>query len=659
MDEQPERPEASHIAGRQMQHGATPLERATRALRTLSAGNRILLRATDEAQLLEDMCAVIVGTGGYRRAGVVYAEQDQRQSIQWMVWVRDQDGRPQSEDINWLNEFGFTYADDASGKTAVGTAIRTRLPCVGRDVLNGPIYADPNMAVFRAHAIQDGYAAITAFPLITDGEPLGALFMAATEPDAFDDEEVRLLAELADDLAFGIASLRLRERHRAAQATIERLAFYEPETGLPNRVRQQQLLSEALKRASSNAVPLSLVHFKICRFNEISHVFGYRIAGELVREVVRRLLDWTTPDRSLARVGEACFSMILYGSGSADAIAFARALCHALDEPIDLVGVVLDAPIHAGVACEPVGRTDADTLLKHANAALYHGVPVNDRVTVAADARLEDHAGRLALMGDLRRAAEHNELRLYCQPKVEIRSRRVVGAEVLVRWAHPVLGMIPPVRFIKLAEQSGIITRVTGWLLDSVFSALRNLKMQGTAQTLAINLSAYDFRNPSIARQVENLLSVWGVNPALVQFELTESALIDDPGATLVVLSRLKSMGVELLIDDFGTGYSGLSYLQKFPVDGIKIDQSFVMPMIDSSDSAAIVRSTIDLGHSLDLHVVAEGVESEAIWQRLADERCDVAQGYLIGMPMPVEQFPQWQIDWAARGAIPAAYRAT
>lgn len=655
MGEQPEGPETPRFAGRQSQHGSTALERATRALRTLSAGNRILLRATNEAQLLEDMCAVIVGTGGYRRAGVVYAEHDSRKSIRWMVWVREQDGRPQSEDIDWLNRFKFTYADDASGKTAVGTAIRTRLPCVGRDVLNSPVYADPGMAVFRAHAMQDGYAAVTAFPLIAEGEALGALFMAATEPDAFDDEEVRLLSELADDLAFGIASLRLREQHRAAQATIERLAFFDPETGLPNRVRQQQLLSEALKRANENAVPLSLVHLKICRFNEISHVFGYRIAGELVREVVRRLLNWTTPERSLARVGEACFSMMLYGAGSADAVDFARALCHALDEPIDLDGVVLDAPIHAGVACEPVGRTDADTLFKHANAALYHGVPVNDRVTVAADARLEDHAGRLALMGDLRRAVEHNELRLYCQPKVEIPSRRVAGAEVLVRWAHPILGMVPPVRFIKLAEQSGIITRVTGWLLNSVFGALRNLKMQGTAQAFAINLSAYDFRNPSTVRQIENLLSAWGVDPALVQFELTESALIDDPGATLVALSRLKSLGVELLIDDFGTGYSGLSYLQKFPVDGIKIDQSFVMPMVESSDSAAIVHSTIELGHSLDLHVVAEGVESDAIWQRLADERCDIAQGYLISMPMPVEQFPQWQADWAARGAIPAA----
>ncbi|NML61006.1 sensor domain-containing phosphodiesterase [Massilia sp. RP-1-19] len=625
------------------------LERSTRAFRTLSAGTRTLLRATNEAQLLQDMCTVIVETGGYRRAGVAYASEDEQKSMRWVVQVGMNNGKAQPVDVSWLNAFGFTYADIPAGRTAVGTAIRTRAPCVGRDILNSPLYAEPQLAIFRQQALDEGYASVTAFPLVADGHVLGALFMAAAEPDAFHEEEVRLLADMADDLAFGITSLRIRELHRAAQATIEKLAFFDTESGLPNRTLQLQAITAFLKQARAENVPLSLVHLKISRFEEISHVLGYQAADQLMKEIARRLSGWASPERPLARIGEACFSMILHGASMEDATAFAHTVLQALDDPIEVCGVALDAPVHASVACDVAAAMAPETLFRHANAALYHGTPVTDRVKVFANARAADYAGRLSLLGDLRRAVERNELRLYCQPKVDMRSGKVTGAEALVRWAHPRLGMVLPSHFIQLAEQSGMITHVTNWVLNAAFSQLRAWPVDDTPQTLAINISAYDFRNPTIVRQIDNLLSAWRIDPARVQFELTESALIDDPGATLVALSGLKALGVELLIDDFGTGYSSLSYLQKFPVDGIKIDQSFVMPMLDSPDSAAIVRSTIELGHTLSRHIVAEGVESEALWERLADEGCDVAQGYFIGEPMPIEDFPQWRAGWEAR----------
>jgi EAL domain-containing protein (putative c-di-GMP-specific phosphodiesterase class I) len=258
----------------------------------------------------------------------------------------------------------------------------------------------------------------------------------------------------------------------------------------------------------------------------------------------------------------------------------------------------------------------------------------------------QEHTRRLALMGDLHRAIEHNELRLYCQPKVAIASRRVCGAEALVRWQHPQHGMVSTAEFIQLAEQAGTITPLTNWMLEAAFSQSYAWQEAGLARALAVNLSAHDLYDPGLIDRIRGLFSTWGIAPALIQFELTESALMADPAAALETLTRLKQLDVELFVDDYGTGYSSLSYLQKLPVDGVKIDQSFVMPMMQSADSTVIVCSTIELGHNLGLKVVAEGVESQPIWERLAGLGCDVAQGYLLSMPMPAEQFQAWESKW-------------
>ncbi|WP_229422629.1 EAL domain-containing protein [Telluria aromaticivorans] len=224
-----------------------------------------------------------------------------------------------------------------------------------------------------------------------------------------------------------------------------------------------------------------------------------------------------------------------------------------------------------------------------------------------------------------------------------MKTGRISGAEALVRWAHPRLGVITPVHFIKLAEQSGIITRVTNWMLNATMGYLRGWQESGHTGKLALNLSAHDIRSPAMAQRIEDQLDAWGVRPELIQFELTESALIEDPDAALAALSRIKACGADVFIDDYGTGYSSLSYLQRFPIDGIKIDQSFISPMLDDPDSAVIVRSTIELGHALGSQVVAEGVENVRVWQQLTEHGCDQAQGYLISMPMPIEELARWQ----------------
>ncbi len=617
---------------------ANELARVNRALKTLSDGNRTLLRASDEHELLHDMCRVIVKTGGYRMACVAYAEYDEQKRIHWVAC--------EGTETAYMETHDFTWSDTELGRNAAGTAIRTGRAVVGRH-LTDPAYAGPAYARARENAIQKGYASGSAFPLRVDGKVLGALALTAAEPDAFDAQEVDLLSELADDLAYGIANLRTRAQHYAEQATIARLAYYDPLTGLPNRTLLWEVLDGAMQAAKQQHRALALLHLEVGRFHEINKVLGYNSGDQLLQELARRLARAVTDDEKLARVGEAEFAVLLSHGGAAYAIQVAQRLVSTLREPVQVSGLMLDARVGIGIALFPGHATDADALIRRANAAMHQVNPVQSGYAIYTGGQEQEHTRRLTIMGDLHRAIENDELRLYCQPKVDIATRRVCGAEALVRWQHRLHGMIAPTEFIKLAEQAGTITPLTHWMLEAAFRQSYAWHEAGLERALAINLSALDLQDPQLIERIDGLFSTWGVAPALIQFELTESAVMADPASALDTLARLKQLGVQLCIDDYGTGYSSLSYLQKLPVDVLKIDQSFVMPMVTSDDSAAIVRSTIELGHNLGLKVVAEGVESQAIWERLAALGCDIAQGSFISMPMQAEQFQEWATKWS------------
>ena len=613
------------------------LARVNRALKTLSAGNRTLLRATNEQELLHEMCRVIVETGGYRSASVGYAEYGEQKNVRWLVGV--------GIETELLETFHYTWADTERGQSASATAIRTREPVVGRNLATDPVYTGPAYAVAH-NLVQMGHASVTAFPLIVEEEVLGALTISAAEPDAFDDEEVKLLNELADDLAYGIANLRTQIERRAAQAIIDHNANYDTLTGLPNRALLLAEMDAAMAVARQQHRALALLHLEVGRFNEINKVLGYSSGDELLRELSRRLTKCIHDDETLARVGEAEFALLLPDAGADEAIQTAQRLVTTMHQPVEVSGLMLDARVGIGIAMFPGHATEAETLIRCANAAMHQAKPARGNYTMYTGGLEKESTRRLSLMGDLHRAIEHDELRLYCQPKVDLATRRVCGAEALVRWQHPLQGMISPVEFIPLAEQAGMITPLTNWMLEAAFRQSHTWQETGRGQPLAVNLSALDLYDPTLLDHICGLFSTWGIAPELIQFELTESALMIDPTDALETLVRLKRLGVQLFVDDFGTGHSSLSYLQKLPVDAIKIDQSFVMPMVASVESAVIVRATIELGHNLGLKVVAEGVESQAIWERLAVLGCDVAQGYVISKPMPADQFPDWENNW-------------
>lgn len=417
----------------------------------------------------------------------------------------------------------------------------------------------------------------------------------------------------------------------------------DPDTGLVDWAEQRETLAQCWQHARRAGAPLSVLHLHIGRLQEIGRVFGDEIACELLRQVVVRLGASVPESGLLARTGDDTLSLLLPGRGAHDASAYAKALCHLMDQPFAVAGMAICLHVSAGLASDMGDVGSPAALSRRANAALAQKRRGGQRVAVYADDQQTAQANRLALMGDLFGAVERNELRLYCQPKIDLRTGRIAGAEALVRWAHPRLGLLPAACFIELAEQSGLIGRVTNWVLNATLGFLRGWQSAQGVQALAINLSAHDIHHPATAHRIRNQIDAWGVRPELLQFELTESALIEDPGAALDTLTRLKNCGVDILIDDYGTGYASLSYLRHFPLDGIKIDQSFITAILGDADAATIVRSTIELGHALGRSVVAEGVECAVVSNRLAEQGCDLAQGFLFSMPMPIEDLPAWQ----------------
>ena len=620
-------------------HGEKEILRLHRALRTLTEINRAQSRAADEESLLADACRVAVEVCGYRMAWAGYAMQDEQKSIRIMAHAGFEEGFLESAHLSWA---------DTERQGASGTAIRTGKPCVIRNLLT-----DPKVALWREEAMKRGYASAIALPLYVSGEVLGNFTICAAEPDAFGEEESKLLCETADDLAYGIESLRTRLKAKHAEETIKRMAYYDALTALPNRVRLLGLLEEAIAAAKSQKRPLALLLIGVGRFGEINETLGYREADKLVQQIALRLQEAVGDRERVARMGEDEFAVFVPRCDSENATRFASKLLLALYEPVELSGLMLDPRASIGIALFPGHGTDPNALIRRGTVALHQATRSGSGYAVYAGGLDKDSTRRLGLMGDLRRGIENNELLLYCQPKVDIPLGRVCGAEALVRWRHPEQGMINPAEFIKLAETTGLITPLTFWMLDAAVSQIYSWREDGLETPLAVNLSARDLHDPKLLDRIKGCFATWGAQSDWIQFELTESALMEDPAGSLATLGRLKELGVELFIDDFGTGYSSLSYLQKLPVDAIKVDQSFVADMIENNDSAVIVRSTIELAHSLDLKVVAEGVENQETWDRLAAMGCDVAQGYAVSKPMPVDEFKHWEESspWTVKSA--------
>jgi diguanylate cyclase (GGDEF)-like protein/PAS domain S-box-containing protein len=425
------------------------------------------------------------------------------------------------------------------------------------------------------------------------------------------------------------------ERKRA-EATIAHMAHHDTLTGLPNRTAFSQCLDATLDQAIVSGDSIAVLSIDLDRFKEINDVFGHPAGDVVLREMGRRL-DLATQGAFIARLGGDEFIVIsANGPQPATAEALAERLLDTAVEEIDIGGKLLRVGLSMGVAVFPTDAADGTTLLAHADAALYRAKS-EARGTIRffepdMDKRLRE---RRLLQQDLRGAIERNELQLHYQPQALI-DGTVIGFEALVRWQHPERGMISPASFIPVAEDSGLIIPLGEWILRE---ACREAASWPSRLQIAINLSPVQFQHGDLPGLVHSVLLETGLEAKRLELEITEGVLIGDQDRAISILRRLKLLGLCIAMDDFGTGYSSLSYLQAFPIDKIKIDQSFVANLDRSPQPAAIIRAVIGLGRGLDLPVMVEGVETIAQREFLAAEGCTEIQGYLIGRPAPIENY--------------------
>ncbi|CAM3881125.1 putative bifunctional diguanylate cyclase/phosphodiesterase [Paracidovorax anthurii] len=443
---------------------------------------------------------------------------------------------------------------------------------------------------------------------------------------------------------------RMRLDIAAQQSEIRRLADTDRLTGVPNRERFRRTLMEAMGHGALTGEPLAVIALDLDRFKHVNGVLGYALGDRLLQAVVERIGAQRRSQHDLvARLGGNEFALLLPGADVAAAREMAQRITRAFESPLAFDDQTVDLSAGIGIACAPGPAQDADTLLSHAEIAMYAAKRRLNGAQLYDPSMDSSSAEALSLLSELRRAVEQGELRLFLQPKLALNGQSGCGAEALVRWQHPERGLVPPMQFIPFAEQTGFVRQLTLWVFEQAAAFLQREDVRPLGLRISVNLSTRDLMDPDLSARLDGIMARHGVTAASFCLEITESAIMDDPERAEAMLNRLSAQGFKLSIDDFGTGYSSLAYLKRLPVDELKIDKSFVMGMVVDHGDEQIVRSTIDLAHNLGLSVVAEGVESAVILERLQALYCDEAQGYHIGRPMPSDGFPQWQAGAAAR----------
>ncbi len=618
------------------------MHRLNRELRAISDCNQVLVRAEDEQTLLENICRIVCEKTDYRMAWVGYAEHDEARTVRPVARA--------GADMGYLEHSRFTWADTSDEPG--GAAIRTG-GIAGID----DFAAAPPMQPWCEAALQSGYLSCIALPLNDEsGNTFGMLGIYATEAHAFTTEEQRLLEELANDLAFGIVSLRTRSERTAAERRIEHLAFYDPLTELPNR----RLLMDRLDRAMTGSARTqhmgALLFIDLDNFKMLNDTCGHDVGDRLLIEVAHRLATCVRDGDTISRLGGDEFVVMLEGlsehptDAAAQAQAIGEKVLSTLNQSYVMGGRTHHSTPSIGATLFVGNENSVDDLLKQADIAMYQAKAAGRNTLRFFDPDMQAAlAARADMETAMRQAIKSHQFVLHYQAQVHGQVG-IVGAEALLRWNHPLRGIVSPAEFIPLAEETGLILPLGQWVLEEACERLAVWSRDPYYRDLylAVNVSARQFHQTDFVERVRDALQSTEAPATRLKLELTESVVLDNISDTIAKMHLLKGLGVSFSMDDFGTGYSSLSYLTQLPLNQLKIDQSFVHNLPDTPNDAVVVQAIITLAQSLGLDVIAEGVETEAQRQFLHLHGCPIYQGYLFSQPVPHEAFAVLVQDMAS-----------
>ncbi len=598
---------------------ADRIRRLNRVYALLSGINTLIVRVRDRDELFREACRIAVEQGGF---GMAWIGEFDRATLEVtpVAWNGMDEGAASIK--------ASARSDIPEGQGMVGRAIRDKKIVITNDINADPGAGGPR----RLEALRKGFQSIIAMPLMVDSEVRATLTLFARERDFFSDEELKLLTELAGDISFALDHIEKAEK-------LDYLAYYDALTGLANRSLLVERLEGRLLAARIGEYRVAVTVLNIDRLKEINDAFGRRAGDRVVQEVAERLKRLRGDPTRLARIVPDYFAVISANVEKEDEVAreTERELHACFDRPFEFEGQELAITAKAGIALFPEDGLDAESLLRCAKAALQKARDAGERYLFFRQDMMKRIAEKLALENKLRQAIAKEEFVLFYQPKVDLPGRRIVGLEALIRWQSPEMGLVAPLRFIPLLEETGLIRQVGAWALAQAARDHRSWVEQGLpAPRVAVNVSPIQLRQRDFVSTLEQALSA-GIAPTAIDLEITESLIMEDIKGNIEKLEAVRQLGVNVAIDDFGTGYSSLAYLARLPVEMLKIDRAFVDSMFKDQANATLVQTIISMAHSLGLKVVAEGVETEDQAKVLELLRCDQMQGYLFSKPLPAK----------------------
>src|SRR5882757_8345983 len=594
------------------------IEHLNRVHGVLSGINSLIVRVADRTELFWEACRLAVEYGHFRMV--------------WCSWLDPQTS--QITPVAWAGD-GPDFAEAlacklqalADGESLLPAAMRLQQPIICDDLQN-----DSQLVPCAKQMAERGYRAIVALPLVIDAESVGCLVLVMDQSGFFDAAEMRLLSELSGDISFALDHIKKAER-------LNYLAYYDALTGLANRTFFYERLAQYVAAAARGQQKFALVIADMERFETVNDTFGRHAGDGLLRQLGERLTACVGDASEVARLGADQFAAVIFDVGDVGEVVQTidrwRQLW--LGAPFTVEGSEVRMSAKTGVALYPADGADPVTLIRNAEAALKNAKSTGDRLLFYAPCLSDRAAEALALENQLKRAIELEEFVLHYQPKVDVETRRVESVEALIRWQNPELGLIAPMKFIPLLEQTGMIIEVGTWAMRQASVDRALWRERGLiAPRIAVNVSTVQLQRSDFVRTVANVLKLCGDDPGL-DIEVTESLIMNDPDGNIAKLRAIRELGVGIAIDDFGTGYSSLAYLTRLPAQTLKIDRSFIISMLEDPGAMTLVSTIISLAHSLKLVVVAEGVESEEQAKFLRLLRCDQMQGYLISKPLSFE----------------------